>query len=838
MAGQRSESELLSLRKLAQELASSRKERITSGHLLAAIASRPSLAAELLRDRKLGPEVLLKAARATTDEEGGDPLARAGQRARDVASSFGAPAPTAVHLLIALVNDRSSGAHRALLQCGIDIARLRTSATQIALGIVGPRRITMTAPQADAHGGGRTSLTISQARAPSPSPRPRPKGIAVPVVPQLPPTRPSTGPTISPPPARPVAIEPTIVPRKKTVRPLPQPKLSATSLALDPKRFPALSALGKNLTLAAAEGALEPVVGRDIEMDQMLDILAKRHANSPCLIGPPGVGKTSLVRGIAQRIAARAKEGLTGSLDDRIIVEIPIAELVAGAAFRGSLPERLAALKNEAREAKGKIVLFFDDIHRLFGDLSEEATAELKLSLSRGELPCIGATTPEDFRRVFEADATLARSFTIVEMEEPSQDETLAMLRIVAKTLGEHHGVGFDERALAASIAWSVRYLPGRALPDKAVSVLDFAGARARRRSLREVRSEEVAEVVSELGAIPVERLLETDRERMLSLESILAERVVGHEEALGRIANILRRNAVGLRGDRPIGTFLLLGPTGVGKTETAKAIAEVLFHSADAMTRIDMGEYAESHAVARLIGAPPGYLGHEAGGQLTEAVRKRPYQVILLDEIEKAHRDVLEAFLGVFDEGRLTDGRGKTVDFTNTVLVLTSNLGASEANPRSKKGIGFARAKEDEAELIAKASEAVVTAARAALPPELYNRIDEVIAFPPLSRSQIAEVARRLLEQVSNKLEAARDLRLDVDESAIEALLDAGGYEPELGARPMRRAIARLVEAPLADMVLRGEVEEGDIVLLTAEGGEIVLDRLRSEASPAERSS
>lgn len=825
MGDQRSEPDLLVLRKLAEELAQGRKERATSGHLLAAISLRPSLAAELLLERKLGAEVLLKAARATNDEER-EPIATAMQRAREVAARMGAKAPTPVHLLIALVHDRSAGAHKALAQCGVDVARLRTSAMQLALGLVGPRR-----PTAARHEAPELRPSTTQVGRVHPSTRPPPPrattGVAVPVVPE-PPRLPRlvTGPSI-PPPAPPLAAVAQLptAHRKRAGRAAAPSSPHAARFGLDPKHFPTLASLGKNLTLAAAEGALDPIVGRDVEIDQTLDVLAKRHANNPCLVGAAGVGKTSVVRGIAQRIAVRAADGLAGSLDERIIVEVPIAELVAGTGVRGSLAERISAIRAEVREAMGRVVLFFDEVHTLFaGDLADEIVGELELALARGELPCIGATTPEDYRRVIEADPALARRFTTVEVDEPSQDEALGVLRGVAKGLEKHHAVGYTDQALAASIAWSVRYLPGRALPDKAVGILDLAGARARRRSLREVSAEAVAEVVAELADIPIERLLETDRERMLALESILAERVVGHAHALARIANILRRNAVGLRGRRPIGTFLLLGPTGVGKTETAKAIAEALFHSADAMTRIDLGEYSEPHSVARLIGAPPGYVGHEAGGQLTEAVRKRPYQVILLDEIEKAHRDVLETFLAVFDEGRLTDGRGKTIDFTNTVLVLTSNLGASEATPRATRGIGFGRAEEDVA---AKACEAVVAAARSALPPELYNRIDEVIAFPPLVRSEVAEVARRLLAQLAKNLEGAREMKLDIDDEAIDALLDAGGYDPELGARPMKRTIARLVEAPLAEMVLRGEVEPGDVVLVTAEDGKIVLDRV-----------
>jgi ATP-dependent Clp protease ATP-binding subunit ClpA len=287
-------------------------------------------------------------------------------------------------------------------------------------------------------------------------------------------------------------------------------------------------------------------------------------------------------------------------------------------------------------------------------------------------------------------------------------------------------------------------------------------------------------------------------------------------------MANILRRNAAGFHSRRPIGTFLLLGPTGVGKTESAKAIAHALFHSETAMTRLDMAEYAEPHAVARLIGAPPGYIGHDAGGQLTETVRRRPYQVVLLDEIEKAHRDVLEAFLGVFDEGRLTDGRGRTVDFTNTVLILTSNLGAADVSAKSSRGIGFGRGSADRTLQI---EQALVGAARSALPPELYNRIDEVIAFAPLERAEVAEIARRLLGGLAHTLEEARGVHLDVEEDAIDALLSAGGYDPELGARPMKRTLARLVESPIADMILRGELQAGDVARLTVDNGEIVVD-------------
>jgi ATP-dependent Clp protease ATP-binding subunit ClpC len=767
-----SEPDLLVLRRLAEELAQSRKERTTSGHLLAAIVSHPSQAAELLLERRLGAEVLLKAARATTDEEV-DPLARAVQRAREFAGRMGTAAPGPIHLLLALIHDRKTGAHRALAQCGVDVSRLRGAAMQLALGRVGPRRNGQSQERVEA---------------------PRPSTIS------KTPSSFALGTTIS------SAVE--------------------GRFALDPKSYPVLTSLGKNLTELAALGKLDVVTGRDVEIDQALDILAKRRANNPMLLGPAGVGKTSVVMGIAQRIANRDQ---VSSLDDRILIEIPISELLAGTAVRGSLAERVAAIRKEVLAAAGRVVIFFDEVHTLFsGDIADEIQGELKVALARGELPCIGATTHDEYKRTIECDAALARRFSAVEVDEPTPEAALAILTSSSPALAAHHHVTYDDQAIASAITWSVRYLPFRVLPDKALSVLDLAGARARRRSAGKVNREGVAEVIAELAEIPIERLLETDGARMLALESLLAARVVGHAAALSRMANILRRNAVGLRGHRPIGTFLLLGPTGVGKTESAKAIAHTLFHSENAMTRIDMAEYAEPHALARLIGAPPGYIGHDAGGQLTEAVRKRPYQVLLLDEIEKAHRDVLDSFLGVFDEGRLTDGRGRTIDFTNTVIVLTSNIGASEVKAaKNARSIGFGKAK------VARSGveNTLLEAARAALAPELYNRIDEVIAYAPLERSEVAEIARRLLASLGRTLHEAQRIHLDVEDEAVEALLDAGGYDPELGARPMKRTIARSVEAPIAEMVLRGELREGDVARLTLDGGEIVVDVVREHS-------
>jgi ATP-dependent Clp protease ATP-binding subunit ClpC len=371
--------------------------------------------------------------------------------------------------------------------------------------------------------------------------------------------------------------------------------------------------------------------------------------------------------------------------------------------------------------------------------------------------------------------------------------------------------------------------MPGKVLPDKAISILDLSGARAHRRGQAEVLPEQVAEVVAEVSSVPPERLLQSDGERLLALEQTLAARVVGHSQCLEAIARSVRRNAAGLGGKRPIGTFLLLGPTGVGKTETAKALAEALFFSEQAMTRIDLSEYAEAHSVARLLGAPPGYVGHEAGGQLTESVRRRPYQVVLLDELEKAHDDVLQSFLALFDEGRMTDGRGRTVDFTNTLIVMTSNLGAADVGPSAS--LGFQRSESAQTQGYAAR---LLQRVRATLAPELFNRIDEVLVFAPLERKDVCQIAERMLRRLGERLHGSRGIQVGFDPTAIDALLAAGGMDLKLGARPMQRTIARLVEGPLAEMILSGEIPVGRSVWLRGRGKQLIIEP-RGAVSAAE---
>jgi ATP-dependent Clp protease ATP-binding subunit ClpC len=823
------EPELRELRKLADELARRLGERVSTAHLLAALVTQPGSTCELLRERRLSADEVVRVARGLAGDELAEPIASALTRAKEIAARMGTNVPSAPHLLLALLGEPRAVARRVLESLGVDAGRLRAQAMQVGLGLVGRRR-----PFAqNGHGSMVPAARVAEPESEPAAGTRRSSAVKVPLFP----------------PAKRVATAeavPLMQPREPTAAaPEPKPGLTITRLVpppappappldqrfqLDPQRFPLLCELGKNLTLAAARGELDPVVGRDDVIEQTLDVLAKREGNNPCLVGVSGVGKTSVVRGLAQRIA----EGRdVQALDDRVVIQIPIGELIAGTAVRGALAGRVAQIRKEVLAARGRVVLFFDEIDQLFvGEAAEEIASELKLSLARGELPCIGATTFEEFQKAIGHDAALARRFGLVEVEEPSREDAFLILDALRPRLEQHHHVRYEREALALGVAWSIRYLPGRALPDKAVSILDLAGARTRRRGKTEVSTEAVAEVVAELSDMPIERLLESDADRMLRLEEILADRVVGHGSQISRMARILRRNAAGLGSRRPIGSFLLLGPTGVGKTETAKAVAEVLFHCESAMTRLDLSEFSEPHSVARLIGAPPGYVGHEAGGQLTEAVRRRPYQVILLDELEKAHPDVLTTFLGVFDEGRLTDGRGRLVDFTNTVILMTSNLGSDVLSQAAKRRVGFGGGEAASGDDIAGK---IVLAARAALAPELYNRIDEVLVFAPLVRDDVREIARRLLASVSAALSAQRGVELEYGPELIEYLLDAGGFEPSLGARPMKRTIARLLEAPLAERILRGELPRGSVLLASvdASGLEIdVLDRQRPSAA------
>jgi ATP-dependent Clp protease ATP-binding subunit ClpC len=841
----------------ARELAQKRRQQLSTAHVLVALFQEDTQVAGLCARLGLSEEALLSCLGQGYDEHASG-IDLAVERARKLAQAAGAAHALPLHLLFSLVRDPRSAANVGLVRAGVQPDLLTTAAWDVLfkrsensmappveqqpeprqhVAERGPRvrvrhhgrlRSLLLSEQTESKlqrtkSGSKGADVVAAGAIHHADPGPHPEaGLDLSIETETKllrgkaraeghPWHARTHKALAPARAR--------APRVRAKSPVPQASPVA-AYALDAQRFPLLTSLGRNLTLLAASGEIDPVIGRDRDIDQLLDVLARRRGNNPLLVGAPGVGKTAIVEGLA--LALVDPQAVTAGLEQRILLEISASSLLAGTGVRGALSERVQALRKEVAAAAGRVLLFIDEIHTvLAGGEGEGLGNELKTALARGELPVIGATTDAEYRRVFERDAALSRRFTRIEVSEPSRSDTLAILQALAPKYAVHHGVRYEPSALTAAVELSVRYLPLRQLPDKAIALLDQAAARARRRHEPEVDDAAVAQVVSELARVPVDRLLMNDREALLCLEQQLAARVLGQARAVASIGSALRKSAAGFRGKRPLGTFLFMGPTGVGKTEMAKAISEVLFPGIP-LTRIDMSELGQPHAVARLLGAPPGYIGHDDGGQLTEAVRHRPYQLVLLDEIEKAHLDVLLALLPLLDEGRLTDGRGRTVDFTNTVIVMTSNLGVEGSLARGRIGFG-------EASDMASANQEAhaLGLVRSALPPELFNRIDEPLYFFPLSEHDVAEIARRMVAAVAEVVQAEHGVRVEVHASAITALLGSGGFDRQLGARPMRRTVGRLVEAPLARALLAREFVAGDVVSLGADGLEIKLVRL-----------
>lgn len=613
----------------------------------------------------------------------------------------------------------------------------------------------------------------------------------------------------------------------------------ATHYRLNPEEFPLLARLGRNLTEEAALMRIDPVVGRDQEITQVIDILGKRRGNNPLLVGDPGVGKTAIVEGLAHRFCQLAKKG--NRMGQRAIIELEVGRVLSGTQLRGSFSERLIEIKDEVRKAEGRIIIFLDEIHAWMsagqGGDGADATSELKAALARGQFPCIGATTSDEFTRFVETDPAFERRFQLVQIEQPCMDTSMIIARGVRPQYEQHHGVSITDEAIEAAVKLSHRYIRERQLPDKALNVLDMAASKAARHSQTHIRREDIAKVVAEMASLPVDRLTRSDGERFLEMEKELGKVVIGHEEVIHTVAEVLRRNYAGFRSQRPIGSLLFLGPTGVGKTEMVKALAGFLFHDKDAIVRLDMSEFMEAHAVSRMIGAPPGYIGYDQGGQLTEAVRRSPYQVVLLDEIEKAHPDILNILLQVLDEGRLTDGKGRVVDFSNTLIVMTSNLGAQvfgELIPdESRSRIGFGpgqsamgpskrRSESDRAKL----REPVLGAAREHFPAELWARIEERLVFMPLERDEVARIADLQLKSSTQRLKEDAQISVDYDLAVIDLLIEAGGFDPKHGARPMRQTIQRLIESNLARLILANKVAKGETIHISVQRGELHFTR------------
>ncbi|ACV59744.1 ATP-dependent Clp protease ATP-binding subunit [Alicyclobacillus acidocaldarius] len=647
---------------------------------------------------------------------------------------------------------------------------------------------------------------------------------------------------------------------------------------------PTLDSLARDLTQMARDGKLDPVIGREKEIERVIQVLSRRTKNNPVLIGEPGVGKTAIAEGLAQRIVTG---DVPETLRNKRVMVLDMGTVVAGTKYRGEFEDRLKKIMDEIRQA-GNVILFIDELHTLIGAGGAEGAIDasniLKPALARGELQCIGATTLDEYRKHIEKDPALERRFQPIMVDEPSPEEALEILKGLRDRYEAHHRVKITDEALEAAVKLSDRYISDRFLPDKAIDLIDEAASRVRLRThtappnlkeleqkLEKVRSEkdaavqsqefelaaslrdeeqkikeelerlketwqktqqlddvrvtaeDIAHIVSSWTGIPVQQLQQDESERLLNLEKILHERVIGQDEAVEAVAKAIRRARAGLKDPkRPIGSFIFLGPTGVGKTELARALAEALFGDEDALIRIDMSEYMERHSTSRLVGSPPGYVGYEEGGQLTEKVRRKPYSVVLLDEIEKAHPEVFNILLQVLDDGRLTDGKGRTVDFRNTVIIMTSNVGAEEL--RKGGALGFKR--EEDKYLGMK--DKVMDELKRTFRPEFLNRIDEIIVFHPLDETHIERIVDKMVDNLKRRLKE-QEIEFELTDEAKKFLAKVG-FDPQYGARPLQRAIVRNVEDLLSSALIAGEIKKGDRVLLGVDGDKLRIEKVNEQ--------
>lgn len=874
----------------AQDIARGANHPPSSVHLLLAMFVSPCLAREFLAEVGADHEATLESHRhLRSRDESPRALGEVWASAAGLAESSGASEVDSACLLAGLLRVRRALAAKVLRGAGIDVIQLRTRVIgQLTLGLdrAGGRRTrrrrtpTPTRPSSEmpqVEMGGQSSQSralplptglmraVEAREASERRPRSRfnrdadlrksveapsavlshrsavsPEASAQPEPPRatpIPPPPHARTPGAPPPPGR--RAKPSA--GADTTPQLAIPRVVHTRTArgvfhLDPEQYPVLTELGRNLTLAALDGEIQPLIGRHDLVDGIIDVLMMRQVNNPCLVGEAGVGKTAIVEGLARRLAGHSDR--FGRLGEAVIVEITVSALLAGTSFRGAFSQRMKALRDEVAKGEGNIIVFMDEIHTIMGagagDGPMDAANDLKTALARGKFPLIGATTQAEYRRHIEKDPAMERRLQVITVPEPSVEEAITILGGVAPIYAHHHGLAYAHDAVVSAVHLSKRFITDRCLPDKAIAVLDRAGAQARRRGKSRVEADDVSRAVHQLTQVPLDRLLADERSRVRDLKQQLQGRIDGHESALDRISRRVQRNYAGFAAERPLASFLFVGTPGTGKTATAYALSETLFLVDDALVRFDMTEYADSHSVSRLIGSPPGYVGHQQPGLLSQAIHKRPYRVLLFDDIDRAAPEILSLVLQIVDTGRLTDNQGQVLDLRNAIIVMTSTVPVAALRESARPSIGFGRA----TDVAVDDDETVLERVRGRLGPELWGRVDDKVLFRPLPTSDLRAVAMRCVESSLQRLFEARLVRVHADVSVVDLVLDSGGVDAELGVRPLRSRVESLVEAYLADRVLEGQLQPGAEMRLCAVDGALTMVNAAAQLPPATASS
>ena len=847
----------------AEDMATQAGNQPSSVHYLLALFVTPSAAGDTLAEAGIDEQQVLRTFKSLPGrDESPGVMASVREQARQLVESSQADEIDSTILLASLLRVRHGHASRVLRRAGVNLPALRAQIIgQLTLGVDRASSTRLRAIQLDerVRGSGVINRATFEARDVADIPpaarrqlreRPADNGLTDPLLSRLAGTgrrlnggkshaaMGAAAPVTSLPPAPPAGpaagrgeAPPAAAKTAPPAGPARDPEATADSegpalFYLDPERFPVVCELGRDLTRAGMAGEVTPLIGREDLVDSVIDVLLMRQTNNPCLVGEAGVGKTAIAEGLAAKIAGRTD--LYGRLGEAVVVEIQVASLLAGTSMRGSFSERMTALRDEVAAADGRIIIFIDEVHTLMGagagDGPLDAANDLKTALARGRFPLICATTRDEYRRHIEKDPAMERRLQLVEVPEPGAVEAIAILSGVATIYAAHHGLPYSHEAIVSAVHLSKRFITDRCLPGKAIAVLDRAGAQAKRRGKKQVGSDDVAQAVHGITDVPMDRLLADERSRIRNLAGDLCKRIVGQDAAMTRVARRVQRNYAGFSGERPLASFIFIGPPGTGKTAAAAALAEALFMVEDSLVRFDMTEFTEAHSAARLVGSPPGYVGHQQPGLLSEAMHKRPYRVLLFDDVDRAADEVLALVQQILESGRITDNHGRVLDMRNSIVVLTTGVGVEALLAgNTRRPIGFGAPVPSPTSGV-EVESAVSEQVRSLLPGDIWGRIDEAIIFHPLDPVAGREIVRRQLEASVSALFQTRLIRIVVDASVVDLVFGDDGVDPSLGVRPLRARVERIFEGFLTERVLDGDLRSGAHMRIVVRQGELVL--------------